>query len=242
VSSIQQTQHPHTTPTRHRGPLRCGPPGPALRLLSAVRDDRRAYGAGISPHVDPPWPVVIGVPGSRIHRGIRRPTSAVADAPVSASGSVRHRWPGARFTPGLHRFPRGLSNLQPPVGRPGARADMTGRPCARAGPAAATSGTVVRGARSAPFRVLTAPPDDVRPGLPPGAERARVPPSIAVRRRGITCPVCCARSSTPARSPSRSTLYGRCPVSHGLGVRPKRRRTLVPEPGKTSRRRRGCCR
>src|SRR6476660_9665126 len=62
----------------------------------------------------------------------------------------------------------------------------------------------------------------------------RVPPSIAVLREEITCPVCGARFEHPSAESFAFNSYGACPACQGLGVRSEVDvATLVPDPGKT---------
>src|SRR6185437_1356045 len=61
-----------------------------------------------------------------------------------------------------------------------------------------------------------------------------VPPSIAVLREEITCPVCGARFEHPSAESFAFNSYGACPACQGLGVRSEVDvATLVPDPGKT---------
>lgn len=62
----------------------------------------------------------------------------------------------------------------------------------------------------------------------------RVPPSVAVLREEITCPVCGARFEHPSAESFAFNSCGACPACQGLGVRSEVDiATLVPDPGKT---------
>src|SRR6202000_2809143 len=60
------------------------------------------------------------------------------------------------------------------------------------------------------------------------------PPSIAVLREEITCPVCGARFVHPSAESFAFNSYGACPACQGLGVRSEVDvATLVPDKDKT---------